>query len=196
MCAWRVLAMLRRVACVGACHNLSRTFLLCCRSGCACPSMRKHRDLCNSNNLDTSPSLYIYVHGGSSLTSIFPVSLRRSQIDGRLQTTCGVQKNATRSTMCVRVLYPLFFTAASCLFCHSIYMSRVIVLLLIHSQYVPHPTPHDVPFLASWRSLSWSSNCDPLLESIHIIRCKSFLCYQVVLCVFLKSILYRSCGHV
>ena len=56
MCAWRVLAMLRRVACVGACHNLSphhtsyRTFLLCCRSGCACLSMRKHRDLCNSNN--------------------------------------------------------------------------------------------------------------------------------------------------
>ena len=114
MCAWRVLAMLRRVACVGACHNLSRTFLLCCRSGCACPSMRKHRDLCNSNNLDTSPSLYIYVHGGSSLTSIFPVSLRRSQIDGRLQTTCGEQ-TATGRTMCVRVLYPLF-TAASCFF--------------------------------------------------------------------------------
>ena len=32
MCAWRVLAMLRRVACVGACHNLSphHTTRFCC----------------------------------------------------------------------------------------------------------------------------------------------------------------------
>ena len=58
-------------------------------------------------------------------------------------------------------------------------MSRVIVLLLPRSQYVPHPTPH-VPLLASWRSISWSSNCDALFEIIHIIRCKSFVCYQVL----------------
>ena len=39
----------------------------------------------------------------------------------------------------------------------------------------PHPTPH-VPLLASWRSLTWRSKCDALLEIIHIIRCKSFVC--------------------
>ena len=76
-------------------------------------------DLCNRNNLDTNPSLYIYVHGGSSLTSIFLWFLRRSRMaDGRQQTTCGEQ-NTTGRTMRVRVLYPLF-TAASCFFCHSI----------------------------------------------------------------------------
>ena len=90
-----------------------RMFLLCCRSGCECPSMRKHRGLCNSNNLDTNPSLYIYVHRGSSLTSIFSVVFAKIA-DGRQQTTCGEQ-NATERTMCVRVLYPLF-TAASCFF--------------------------------------------------------------------------------
>ena len=36
--------------------------------------------LCNSNNLDTNPSLYIYVYRGSSLTSIFSVFLQRSQM--------------------------------------------------------------------------------------------------------------------
>ena len=84
MCAWRVLATLRRVACVGACHNLSpyHTFLLCCRSGYACPSIRKHRDLCNSDNLDTNPSLYIYVHRGSSLTDIVSVDFAKIA-DGR-----------------------------------------------------------------------------------------------------------------
>ena len=73
-------------------------------------------------------------------------------------------------------------------------MSRVIVLLLPRSQYVPHPTPH-VPLLAIWRSLkSWSSNCDALLEIAHIIRCKSFVCYQAMLCVL--SPRQIGCGHV
>ena len=72
-------------------------------------------------------------------------------------------------------------------------MSRVIVLLLPRSQYVPYPTPH-VPLLVSWRSLSWSSNCDALLEMIHTIRCKSVVCYQVVLCVFSQEQIVR--GHV
>ena len=40
----------------------------------------------------------------------------------------------------------------------------------------PHPTPH-VPLLASWRSLTWRSKCDAILEIIHIIRCKSFVCF-------------------
>ena len=48
-------------------------------------------------------------------------------------------------------------------------MSRVIVLLRPCSQYVLHFTPH-VPLFDSWRSLkSLSSNCDALLEIIHII---------------------------
>ena len=57
----------------------------------------------------------------------------------------------------------------------------------------PHPTPH-VPLLASWRSLSCSSKCDALLEIIHIIRCKSFVCCQVVSCVFSQQQIDR--GHV
>ena len=91
--------------------------------------------------------------------------------------------------MCVRVLYPLF-TATSCFFCHSIYMSRVIVLLLPRSPYVPHLTPH-VLLVASWRSLiiSWSSNCDALLEIIHIIRCKIFVCVlsSGAVCIFSRT---------
>ena len=74
------------------------------------------------------------------------------------------------STMCVRVLYPLF-TAASFLVVVIAYATCFFVLLLPRSQYVPHPTPH-VPLLASWRSLRWSSNCDALVEIIHVIRCR------------------------
>ena len=59
---WRVLAMLRRFVCAGA-HHFSphhTTYFCCAAASCACPSMRKHRDLRNSN-LDNNPS-YIYVH--------------------------------------------------------------------------------------------------------------------------------------
>ena len=71
-------------------------------------------------------------------------------------------------------------------------MSRVIVLLLPRSQYVPHLTPH-VPLLASWRSLiSWSSNCDALLEIVHIIRCKSFVCVIKWCCVFSQEQICRG----
>ena len=78
------------------------------------------------------------------------------------------------------------------LFFLSEHMSRVItvsfVLLHPRSQYVPHPTPH-VPLLASWRSLSWSSNCDALLDIIlsYGVPGKSFVCYQVVLCIFSRT---------
>ena len=67
---------------------LCRTFLLSCRSGCACSSMQKHRDLCNIN-IDTNPSLHIYVHRGSSLTSIFCFFAKVA--GDRQQTTCGEQ---------------------------------------------------------------------------------------------------------
>ena len=63
-------------------------------------------------------------------------------------------------------------------------LARVVVLLLSCSQYVPHPTPH-VALLASWRSISWSSNCDAHhLEVIHIIRCKSFVLSSGAVCIF------------
>ena len=77
-------------------------------------------------------------------------------------------------------------------FWHSI-CQCVFVLLLPRSQYVPHPMPH-VPLLASWRSLSWSSNCEALLEIIHIIRCEKIVFYQVELCVFYQEQIGR--GHV
>ena len=77
-----VLTMLRRVACVRACHlSPHHTTRFCCAAaGCACPSMRKHRDLCDGNIVDTNPSLHIYVHRGSFLTSIFLSFLGRSQM--------------------------------------------------------------------------------------------------------------------
>ena len=68
------------------------------------------------------------------------------------------------------------------------------ILLLPRFQYVLHPTPH-VPLLAPWRSLiTWSSNCDPVLEIIrHIIRCKSFAFVIKWCCVFSQEQIGR--GH-
>ena len=102
--------------------------------------------------------------------------------DGRQQTTCGEQ-SATGRTMYVRVRAVYSLYGDELLFLS--YLSRVIVLLLPRPQYVPHPTPH-VPLLASWRTLSWSSNCDALIHIIRV-RCKSFVCYQVVLCIFSRT---------
>ena len=73
------------VACVGACYNLTphHTTRFCCA---AALGARVHRCgnigtfLCNSNNLDTNPSLYIYVHRGSSLREFFLWFSRRSQM--------------------------------------------------------------------------------------------------------------------
>ena len=117
MCTWRVLAMLRRVACVGVCHlSPHHTTRFCCAAaGCTCPSMRKHGDLCNSNNLDTKPSLYIYVHRGRFFTSIFSDCFAKIA-DDRQQTTSGEQ-NATVRTMCACRIPPVR-RRDSC-FCHS-----------------------------------------------------------------------------
>ena len=65
----------------------------------------------------------------------------------------------------------------------SKHISRAIVLLVPRSQYVPHPTPH-VPLLASWRFLRWSSNCDALLEIIHIII---FVVSIGAVCIFSRT---------
>ena len=83
MVAWRVLAMLRRVACVGACRNLAphHTTRFCCASALGARVHRRGNIRTFLwNYLDTNPSLYIYVHRGSSLTSIFLWFLRRSQM--------------------------------------------------------------------------------------------------------------------
>ena len=106
--------------CRSLCQNLSppyRTFLLCCRSGCACPSMRKHRDLCNSNNLHANPSLYIYVHGGSSSTRIVSVFLRRSQMANSRQRAESktLQVGPCACACCILSLRPRV-----AFFCHSI----------------------------------------------------------------------------
>ena len=145
------LACLRYAAASYLCWSLPQfvtppyhTFLLCCRSGCTCPSMRKHRDLRNSNNIDANPSLYIYVHRGSSLTSIFSVFFAKIA-DGKQQTTCGEQ-NATGRTMCVRVLYPLL-TAASCFSCHSIcHVLLSSCSLVLNTCRIPcHTCPFSLP---------------------------------------------------
>ena len=194
MSAWRVLAMLRRVACVGTCHNLSphQTTRFCCAAALGARvhrSMRKHRGVCNINNLDTKPSFYIHVHRGSSLTSIFSVVFAKIA-DGRQQITCEEQ-NATSRTMCVLLPYQVF-KAASCFF--------VIAYVTCYCSLAPSSSLRAashaarVPLLASWRSLSWNLNCDALLEIIHIIRCKYVMWCQAVLCVFSQQHIRR--GHV
>ena len=179
MYAWRVLAILRRVACVRACHlSPHHTTRFCyAAAGCACPSMLKHRDLyninsasnpslhlrpqgsfltsifchffakiaddrrqttcgehnattlphsssgnpaaqqqrnatpfmygtfCNSNNLDTSPSLYTYVHRGSFLTSIFSVFLRKSQMTDSRQ---HAESKTLQEGPCARAVSSLY----------------------------------------------------------------------------------------
>ena len=94
------------------------------------------------------------------------------------QTTCGEQKNATTAVVgpCARAV-PSPYTVASG-FCHM--LSRIVPFSIGGAIYVffyskPHPTQH-VPLLASWRSLTWRSKCDSLLEIIPIIRITSFVC--------------------
>ena len=171
MCAWRVLAMLRRVACVGACHNLSPPYRarFCCA---AALGARVHR--CGNigtfviivNNLDTNPSLYIYVHRGSSLTSIFSVFLRRSQMADSRQRA---ESKTLQVGPCACACCTLSLRRRVAFYCHSMCHVLLFSCSLV-LRYVPHLTQH-VPLLASWRSLIiWSSNCDALLEIIHIME--------------------------
>ena len=141
--------------------------------------MRKHRNLCNSNSVDTNPSLHFYVHRGSFLTRMFSVFFAKIA-DDRQQTTCGEQ-NATDRTMCACRILSLRRRVAFVIACHV--LSSCPLVLNTCSLHNINPTPH-VPLLASWRSLTCSSKCDALLEIIHIIRCNSFVCCQVVLCAF------------
>ena len=154
MCAWRVLAMLRRVACVGACYNLSphHTARFCCA---AALGARVHR--CGNTigkfvivtiSLDIHPSLYIYVHRGSSSTSIFCVFLRRSQMADSRQRA---ESKTLQVGSCACACCILSIRRRVAFFCRII-CHMLIVLLLPRSKYVPHLTPH-VPLLACLRSL-------------------------------------------
>ena len=100
---------------------LCRTFLLSCRSGCACSSMQKHRDLFNSNNSDTNPFLYIYVYTGSALTSIFSGLLQRSQmVDSGQHAECKTLQVGPY----VRARAVFFLYGGELLFiCHSVYLT-------------------------------------------------------------------------
>ena len=128
------------------CRSLSQfvtppyhTFLLCWRSGCACPSMRKHRDLCNSTTLDTNPSLHIYVHRGSSLTTFLLLFLRRSQMTDSRQHT---ESKTLQVGPCARAVSSLYVGE---LHCHS--LSRVILLLIVlNTCRIPrHTCPFSLP---------------------------------------------------
>ena len=105
------------------CRNLSfvtppyHTCFCCAAAGCACPSMRKHRDLCNSNNLDTNPSLYIYVHREAVFNEYFFCSFSAKFADDRQQATCGEQ-NATGRTMCACRILSLRRRVAFVIACH------------------------------------------------------------------------------
>ena len=94
MCAWRALAVLQRVACVVACHLSPHHATRFCRAsaGYACPSMRKHKDLCNSK-LGTNLSLHLRSQRKCFKRSIFLFLLAKIA-DDRQQTTRG-EHNAT-----------------------------------------------------------------------------------------------------
>ena len=117
--------MLRRPACFRACHlSPQRATRFCfAAAGCACPSMLKHREICNSN-LGTNPSLHLRPRG-FFLTRHFSFFFAKIA-DDRQQTTCG-EHNATTlphstaavgNTIYVRVACPRY-AVASCL-CRSL----------------------------------------------------------------------------
>ena len=82
-------------------------------------------------------------------------------------------------TMCACRILSLRRRVAFAIACHV--LSSCAPSFSISAIYVvfyskPHPMPH-VPLLASWRSLTWRSECDAFLEIMHIIRCRSFVCF-------------------
>ena len=120
MCAWRVLAMLRRVACVGACHlSPHHTTRFCsAAAGCACPSTRKHRDLCNSN-LDTNTSLHLRPHGRffNEYVSVFCFFAKIAD-DRRQHTTVRRAKRYRGRTMCACRTLSIMRRIAFVIACH------------------------------------------------------------------------------
>ena len=120
MCAWRVLAMLRRVACVGACHNLSphHAARFCCA---AALGARVHR--CGKigtfvivkNYIPTHP--YTFTSTEAVLQRVFFLFfLRRSQMaDSRQRAESKTLQVGTCACACISSLYGgelLFFVMA------------------------------------------------------------------------------------
>ena len=191
MCAWRVLAMLRRDACVGACQKMSPHHItrFCCAAALGARVYRCGNIgtfLCNRNIFRYQPILLHLLPQGQFFNDYFFCFFFAKIADDRQQTTCRGQ-NATGRTMCACGILSLRRRVAFFIACHVLSScSLVLNTFSLHNilESKPHPTPH-VPLLASWRPLSCSSKCDALLEIIRMIRCKSFVCCQVVLCVFL-----------
>ena len=81
-------------------------------------------------------------------------------------------------TMCACRIFSLRRRVAFAIACHvSASCSLVLNTSTLHNfaqQAASHATR--APSRFSWRSPRWSSKCDALLEIIHIIRCKSFVC--------------------
>ena len=132
--------------------------------------------------MPTNPSLHVYVHRGSFLASFSSVFFAKIADDRQQQqTTCGEQ-NATTvrgRTMCAcrilslrrRVAFAIACVTYYCPLAPSFSIGAIYVVFYSES----HPTPY-VPLLASWRSLTWRSKCDTLLEIIRIVRCFCVLC--------------------
>ena len=173
------------------------TFLLLCAAALGARVHRRgniDRGHCNSNHLDTNPSLYIDAHRGSFFTSFFPVFFAKIA-DDRQQTTCE-EPNATDRTMCACRIFSLRRRVPFVIACHVLLTSCALsfsiraLCTIFYSK--PNPTPH-VPLFASWRSLSWKSKCDALLEIIHII-CVKVLCAVTRCCVYFSAT-DRSSAH-
>ena len=150
--AWRVLAMLRRSACVGACHLPPRptTSFFCDAAGCACPSTRNVGTfVIVIVQIRTHP--YINVHRGSFLTSIFSVFFFRKIADDRQQTTCR-EHDPTGRTMCACRILSFRRRVAFVTACHALSSCSLVLDTCSIFYSKPHPTPH-VPLLASWWSL-------------------------------------------
>ena len=110
--------------------------LLCCRSGCACPSMRKHRDL------HLRPQRQFF-------TSIFPVFFCE---DRRRQTAADNMHKAKRyyrgRNMCACRILSLRRRVAFVIACHVLSSCSLVLnkcLLLIFYSKPHHTCPFSLP---------------------------------------------------
>ena len=94
-----------------ACPRYSAASCLCRNLSCVTPPYHTlllyAEAFKKSNNLDrpTNPSLYVYVHRGSFLTSIFSVFFfAKIANDRQQQTTCGEQNATTVVGPCARAV--------------------------------------------------------------------------------------------
>ena len=136
MCAWHVLAMLRRVACVGACHSSphhTTCFFCCCA---AALGARVHRcgnigTFKNSNHLDTNqPILIIYLRSQRQFFNEYFFCFFCEE--RRRQTAADKVRRAKRyyrgRTMCACRILPLRWRVAFVIAFHVFLSSCSLVL--------------------------------------------------------------------